>query len=63
MAFVLLRVNSLLILTITPEKSESYANIKTTLDMLERCKDLDQYGSVTLADDLKMANILVGLMP
>ena len=56
-------VNRLLILAITPEKKETYDNIKITLDLLERCKELDDYGRVTLAADLKMANIIVGLMP
>ena len=56
-------VNRLLILAITPEKRESYGNIKLSFDLLERCKELDEYGCVTLAADLKMANIIVGLMP
>ena len=54
-------VNKLLILAITPGVPENYDNIFKVLELL-KLEDLPETSKVRYAADLKMINLLLGLM-
>ena len=55
-------VNKLLVLVMTPEKHESHDNINILWIAIGKCEALKQVGTLVIAADLKMCNILTGLM-
>lgn len=55
-------VNKLIVVAITNEKKESYETVAKIWELLQKCKPLHSFADVTIASDLKMANILTGLM-
>ena len=54
-------VNKLIILAAAHESKESYETVKCLFDLLS-IHTLEQYGNISIAADLKMANIMFGLM-
>ena len=56
-------VEKLFILALTPEKNETHSTISILWKLLNGCGDLESMGhDTTIAADLKMCNILAGLM-
>ena len=57
-------VNKLFIVTLTPENKETYSTIKTMWDVIDWSACTQRPAdTMTVAADLKMANIMCGLMP
>ena len=54
-------VNKLIILAAAYETKETYESVKELFDLLN-IQTLKQYGDISIAADLKMANIMFGLM-
>ena len=54
-------VNKLLILAAVQEVKETYQSVKAIFDLLS-LRDIEIFGDISIAADLKMANIIFGLM-